>query len=158
MRSHALVQSTPILEAVLQTTPLRCDVSLLLSHAPRTDPFEFQWKGDILLRIPYHWEDDVEMLRHAPSWALDDARAGEGLRVFDFHPIHVLLNSADMGPYEQLKASVPSLGAATIDQVRPLVHEGPGSGTLFAELVAKLGDEGGGDRICDIHAAWEEDR
>ncbi|MCA9588844.1 MAG: hypothetical protein KC657_26190 [Myxococcales bacterium] len=158
VRTHALVQSTPLYDLVLRRTPVRCDVSLLLPHARRLDLVEYQWKGTTLLRLPYHWEDDIEMLRDAPAWDLETAIAGEGYRVFDFHPIHVFLNSADMGPYESLKAAVRPLGAATIEQMQPFVHEGPGPRTVFTALADHLAAHGGGARVRDVYNAWRESR
>lgn len=158
MRTHALVQSTPLFDLVLRRTPIRCDASLLLPHAPRIDLVEYQWRGTTLLRLPYHWEDDIEMLRDRPSWELDDALAGEGFRVFDFHPIHLFLNSADMRPYEALKSSVKPLGAATREQMESFVNRGVGARTVFMALVERLGREGGGERVRDVYTSWKESR
>jgi hypothetical protein len=155
MRTHALVQSTPILEHVLTKTPIRVDVSLFLPRASGLDPVDYQWKGQSLLRIPYFWEDDVEMVRHSPSWDLAPLLdPDEDLRVFAFHPIHVALNSADMAPYEALKRSVQPLQAASPSDLAKHSHNGSGSGTLFRELVKHLEESGDAVRICDIHRDW----
>ena len=155
MRTHALVQSTPILEQVLTTTPIAVDVSLFLPRATGLDPVDYQWKGHSLLRVPYFWEDDVEMVRHCPSWdpapLLDPE---EDLRVFAFHPIHVALNSADMEPYEALKRSVQPLQAVSPSDLAKHTHHGSGSGTLFRALVNLLEQSGEAVRICDIHREW----
>jgi hypothetical protein len=155
MRTHALVQSTPLIDTVLERTSIRCDVSMLLSHARLTEPFEFQWGGTTLLRIPYHWEDDVEMLRDMPAFSFDAASQGEGLRVFAFHPIHVFLNSVDIQPYEALKAAVKPLSAASVDAMAEFVHSGAGSRTVFAALAEYAGTHGGGERVCDVYRAWK---
>lgn len=158
MRTHALVQSTPLIDAVLKRTPVRCDVSMLLSHAPRTEPFEFQWGGTTMLRVPYHWEDDVEMLRDEPSFTLESALRGDGLRVFDFHPIHVMLNSADMKPYEKLKASVKPLSDATLETMKAHSFEGAGSRTVFEALANHVGQTGGGEQVRSVYSRWMDDR
>jgi hypothetical protein len=158
MRTHALVQSTPLFDTVLKKTPVRCDASLLLPHARSTEAVEYQWMGTTMLRVPYHWEDDIEMLRDRPSWSLETALAGEGLRVFDFHPIHVFLNSADMKPYEALKSKVKPLGAATVEAMAPFVHAGEGARTVFAALVEHVGKSGGGERVRDVYNSWKEKR
>ncbi|MBL8678988.1 MAG: hypothetical protein JNK05_07470 [Myxococcales bacterium] len=158
MRTHSLVQSTPLLATVLARTPVRCDATMLLSHAKRTEPFEYQWGGTTMLRVPYHWEDDIEMIRDVPKFSLDDAIAGEGLRVFDFHPIHVFLNSADMKPYEGLKSAVKPLNEATLEAMQPFVYNGAGSRTVFEALAKYAGAHGGGERIGDIYNAWKAGR
>ncbi len=155
MRTHALVQSTPLLDLVIKRTPIRFDLSLLLPHAHNLELVEYQWNGPVLLRLPYHWGDDLEMMRKHPSWKVETALEGDGFRVFDFHPIHVFLNSADMGPYGSLKAAVKPLNAATAEQMRPFVHPGIGSQTVFtalAEHLAKTGSE------CarDVYESWRK--
>lgn len=158
MRTHALVQSTPLLENVLQKTPIRCDASLLLSYASHVEPIEYQWRGTTLLRIPYVWEDDIEMLRDRPRWSTTKALAGRGLRVFDFHPIHVALNSSDFVRYEMLKAAVKPLSHASIEDMRPFVNPARGARTAFVALVEQLSTEGGGLLMRDIYHRWHRRR
>jgi hypothetical protein len=152
------VQSTALLEHVLQSTPIRCDSSLLLSYAGHVEPVEYQWKGTTLLRIPYVWEDDIEMLRDRPSWSTKTALEGRGLRVFDFHPIHVALNSPDSVRYEQLKAAVKPLSGASSEAMRPFVNPGEGARTAFLELVELLSTDGGGLLLRDIYDGWRRAR
>ena len=154
MRTHALVQSTPLLECVLEKTPNRCDASLLLSYASHVEPIEYQWKGTTLLRIPYVWEDDIEMLRDHPRWSTTTALAGGGLRVFDFHPIHVALNSEDFVRYERLKAAVKPLRRASSEDLRPFVNPAFGARSAFRALVDQLSREGGGLLMRDIYHRW----
>lgn len=155
MRSHSTVQSTPLLETVLARTPIETDVSLFLPHTPSLRPVEYRWKGSNLLRIPYYWEDDFEMERATPCWRLKPLLdAGDGLRVFDFHPIHVYLNSADATPYQTLKFRAPRLVEATPMQVARVVQAGEGTRTLFLEVVDFLGSAGGARRIRDIADSW----
>jgi hypothetical protein len=142
MRTHALVQSTPLFDLVLERTAIRTDVSLLLPRAPGLRAVCFEWKGKTLTRIPYLWEDDVEMWRSEPDWRLSSILGlGEGLKVVDFHPIHVFLNSADMAPYQGLKAET-SIDEATPDQLQRHVHAGPGTRTMFLELCAHMAPAG----------------
>lgn len=154
MRTHSLHQSTPIFDVVLSRTPVRVDASLFLPRAQHLAPVDYQWKGKSLLRVPYNWEDDVEMLRHVPSWELGPMLALPGLRIFDFHPIHVHLNSADMAPYEALKRAVPRLNEAGAADIAPHANPGVGSGTAFEALARTLARAGGGVRMRDIQAQW----
>ena len=55
-----------------------------------------------MVKVPYLWEDDVVCLYKDdlnPAAAL----VSDGLRVFDFHPIHVFLNSEDLARYERTR-------------------------------------------------------
>ena len=155
VRTHGLVQSTALLDLMFTTTPVVCDVSVLLPRAPHLQPVKWEWHGQPYWRVPYFWEDDVEMERAEPDWNLAPLLAIPGMKVFDFHPIHVMLNSADMAPYEDLKRAVPRLTEATAADVAARAHAGPGSRTVFAALVAHLA--AGGEsltlaQVLDRHA------
>lgn len=132
MRTHGLVQSSPLLAQIMAQTAITTDVSLFLPHTPYLQPVEYTWQGHSLLRIPYYWEDDFEMERTSPYWHLAPLlAAGEGLKVFDFYPIHVYLNSAEIRPYRALKQRVPNLPTMTSADAAPFVNSGIGARTLF---------------------------
>ncbi len=155
MRTHALVQSTPLLGQIITSTSITTDLSLFLPYMPNISPLEYYWQGRMLLRIPYFWEDDCEMERPKPSWELAPLLSlGEGIKVFDFHPIHIYLNSANMQPYQALKTSVGKLADATTAQTTPLIHQGLGTQTIFLALVKYLADNGKGKMIKEISSQW----
>lgn len=62
-----------------------------------------------MIRVPYFWEDDVHVvaMAHAivPGWNADALLDAPGLKVFDFHPIHVFLNTESMDRYERSRDS-----------------------------------------------------
>lgn len=135
MRTHSLAQSTPLLARVLVTTPIRTDASLLLPRVNGLRPFEQPYDGNVLLRVPFDWEDDVEMEFAAPRW---DARAvlrEPGMRTFNFHPMLAYLNTREMAPYRAVRSSVPKLDALDEKAARPYVSEGTGAGTTLRELI-----------------------
>jgi hypothetical protein len=151
MRSHALVQSSPLMARVLSDTPIVTDVSLFLPRAPSITPVEYRHRGRILTRIPYFWEDDSEMEYDIPCWGMKTILGvDEGLKVFDFHPIHVYLNSADMGPYRWLKSRSPDLSTATEVDAAPLVHGGEGTQSLLLEIIEHLATTGGSSCIREL--------
>jgi len=152
---HGLVQSSPLLELILARTPVKTDVSLFLPHAPHLQPVEYVWQGRSLLRIPFVWEDDDEMERMKPCWHLAPMLAlGEGLKILNFHPIHVFLNSSNIQPYRALNQRVPRLAEATPGDVARYVQDGEGAGTFFAEVIAHLSHLGESSTISDIHEHW----
>jgi hypothetical protein len=156
LRTHALVQSTPILAQVMSETPITADVSLFLPYAPSLRPVEYRVGGQALLRLPYFWEDDDEMQQTTPNWRLSSLLAiGPGLKVFDFHPIHVYMNGADMAPYRRLRSHVPRLQDAGEADVRGLVRSGQGTRSLFLELVEHLSQPGEASlRVRDVVARF----
>jgi hypothetical protein len=148
MRTHDLVQSTSLLRLVLERTPVRVDASLFLPGADLAAPIRYPLAPGPLVRVPYLWEDDAEMLRPEPAWDTWEVAAGtRGLAVFDFHPIHVVLNSADTRAYETLKQR--GLDDATAADVAAVRRHGPGAGTAFTALVEGLA-AGGGRRISEL--------
>lgn len=136
MRTHALVQSTPLLMRVVELSSVMCDFSLFLPHAQYSEPVEYWLNDHCLLRVPYIWEEDFEMYRPIPCWRAGPFLNGvSGLAVFDFHPIHVYLNSPSLEAYEQLKQRVPSLPESTHTDVSDLVWRGEGTRSFLEELL-----------------------
>jgi len=127
---------------------IEVDCSLLLPRHPGLRPVRHVSQGGSLTRVPFIWEDDLEMERDDPIWSVNGLLAlGEGLKVLDFHPVHAWLNSASFAAYAALRGR---LGQVTEDEVAALRHDGPGAATLFAEVVAHLASHGGGRRVADV--------
>jgi len=149
MRTHSLVQSSPLLGEILQRTPVEIDVSLFLPHVPNLQPFEYHANDKSLLRVPYFWEDDYETGRPKPIWRFSSLASSEGLKVFDFHPIHVYLNSHNLDAYSQLKrqgynADIPP------KLIRKYIQQGEGTQTMFMDIVLELSRYGYSNFISDI--------
>ena len=132
MRTHALVQSTPILAEVLERTPIRIDVSLFLPRARDVTPVRYPWRGRTLLRVPYVWEDDVELENGTLGDDVDELLDAPGLKVLDFHPAHVFLNSTSIDAYRRVSHGLPDVDLA------PHVQEGDGVGTVFRAVLARV--------------------
>ena len=154
MRTHALVQSTPLLTCVLNETPIAYDLSLYLPRAFWARPVEYSVGDRLLVRIPYVWEDDFEMAMPDPDWTLpsicDD---GERLTVLDFHPIHIYLNSETMAPYAELKQRHRSLSTIKQEAIDPFVTEGEGTRAAFGRAIARL--SGAGERVSEYGGRWQ---
>ena len=62
-----------------------------------------------LIRVPFFWEDDIHCMELsnglAAGWDVHDwLMCDTDPRVFNFHPIHVFLNTEDMSRYEAARA------------------------------------------------------
>ena len=55
-----------------------------------------------LIKVPYFWEDDVHCLLD-PKPSVTALATRPGLRVFDFHPIHIFLNTEKLARYEEAR-------------------------------------------------------
>jgi Polysaccharide deacetylase len=158
VRSHAVVQSSPILELMINRTPLMVDSTLFLPHVSHIHPIEYEHFGGVLLRIPFFWSDDYEVGKKPPQWDLMPYLEVEGLKVFDFHPIHVYLNSDDERPYQKLKQERVSLNEITPQMASPYIQNGRGAQTLLMNLLDYLGGTGRSLRLSDIYDHWRGER
>ena len=155
VRTHSLVQSTPLLGAILAQTPIVIDGSLFLPGAAWLRPVEYRSAGKTLLRLPFYWEDDVEMQQPTSHWRLNALLGVEpGLKVFAFHPLHVFLNSDAVVRYEALKGRHSKISELSESEAARLVRPGPGAGTLFTEILEFMADRGGGLRFQDVLRRW----
>lgn len=150
-RTHGLFQSTPLLDLIVRRTSIRIDVSLFLPHFANLYPFRYRMNGRELWRVPYLWEDDFEMERRTPWWHLDPLIALDGLKVLDFHPMHVYLNSNQMAAYRSCAQSVPSLKELKPGGAEEFINKAEdGTQTLFREVLSFLNAQKQSARIFDL--------
>ena len=157
LRTHGLLQSTPLLAQIMRETNIETDASLYLPRAATVRPIDYQWGKKSILRVPHFWEDDFEMERTAPCWRLAPLLAETaGLRVFDFHPIHIYLNSSTTDAYRRLKQKAANLSAVSEEQAAALAQTPTGTQMLFRELTEHLSQTGESLRMRDIHEHWRQ--
>jgi hypothetical protein len=137
MRTHDLYQSTSLFKLIgTEYRAIETDVSVLLFLHPGLRPVTHRVSETCMTRLPFFWEDDIAAMD--PNW---DWRSGlpesVGLRIFDFHPVHIALNTADLANYEALKAALRSRSLHEADQreFRPFRHQGEGTLTFFRRLI-----------------------
>jgi len=157
IRTHCLVQSTPLLRELREEHGLCYELSLLLPEAANLAPHELHFPESSLLRFPTFWCDDVEMDHPRPNFSFDDPKYHvPGLKIFCLHPIHIALNSADKSAYEELKAG-RNIAELTLDDIAPHVRDAdPGAGTLFRELIAFIAtsQSGPGLTVSELAEKW----
>lgn len=94
--SHAMVCSTPLLD-LFRRCSFRYDRNLLCYRVAEMKPF-YHHNG--LLRLPVFWEDDIWFTvepgaRFTAAWL----PAGDYRCIFNFHPIHLYLNTTSRAHY-----------------------------------------------------------
>ncbi|MCA9523213.1 MAG: hypothetical protein KC609_19690 [Myxococcales bacterium] len=97
----------------------------------------YDWSG--LARLPLFWEDDVHMIYFDRDVSLQRLELQRpGLKVFNFHPVHLYLNSREMAYYTEHKEAIrdPRRGPELRQRSEPGVR------TLFSELVAWAREQG----------------
>jgi hypothetical protein len=87
-----------------------------------------------LIEVPAYYADYFDMAAHATGFEVSGLRLdAPGLKVFDFHPNLVFLNSPDEAHY---------LGTKTFyhdpDRLLAARHPGKGVRTLFVDLLAEV--------------------
>ena len=155
VRSHGLMQSTHLLHELGRREGLCVDLSLYLHHYRNAVPCGFAYRGATLLRLPHVWEDDMEMECSDADWRLDPILRLDGLKILDFHPVHVFLNCPTGEAYEACKRMEP-VGADAEPSAHALRRKGVGPATMFREALAYLADRAGGERISDLAARIDE--
>jgi hypothetical protein len=136
LRTHALVQSSPLFHRIFSAFPqLRHDLSLFMYGFPVVAPFEWHFGGCRFTRINYNWEDDAAFFDPGFDWATP--RFHGPLTIYDFHPIHVALNSCDESNYGQLKASQAGKPLWTVAEktLQAHVNHRPGARTFLQAVV-----------------------
>jgi hypothetical protein len=152
IRTHGLVQSSDLLDLVTEGGAIEIDSSLYVPWRD-TPPFDHYSRGRRLLRVPFMFEDDLEMRRPLPDWTVQALRAlPGGCAVLNFHPVHVFLNSSDMSSYGRLRARFPILSEAQEDVARRLVQPGVGTATMFAAVTQHLQTTGASQFIGDLRS------
>lgn len=104
VRSHSMTQSTGLLQA-FASAGLTHDVNHFIpaSAGVELKPWAL-WNG--MVRVPYCWEDDIFCIYRQQGVAEPDVTETAnriGLRIFDFHPIHVFLNTESINRYEHTR-------------------------------------------------------
>lgn len=103
VRSHHMTQSSTLLN-LFRSKGLThdCNHFIPMTAGITLKPW-LLWND--MVRVPYSWEDDI-MCIYGQQQSLPDMSdllSREGLMVFDFHPIHVYLNTEDLQRYERTR-------------------------------------------------------
>ena len=96
----------------------------------------YDWSG--LVRLPIYWEDDVQSIYFGDRYDLAVLNlARKGMKVFNFHPIHLFLNTRDVREYRAVKSQLKEERDARKHQ-----KSGRGIRTLFLELLREIEKSG----------------
>lgn len=129
-------------------------------YEPKLRPFRHPWG---VWEMPIYYMDNMDFwmntnwpgLNHEPfsRRVIETAVHGTDLYVFDFHPIHIALNTRTAEDYQRVKAAIVDHGASPFD----LAVDGSGTRTFFEELCVRMVDAGLASRGCsdalDAYAA-----
>jgi len=99
VRSHSMLQSSGLLN-LFSERGLIYESNYFLPYYKNVQPI-LLWNN--MLRLPYIWEDDVHWLYNRSFEKMDIDLQAKGLKIFNFHPIHIFLNTLGQKHYLQAK-------------------------------------------------------
>jgi hypothetical protein len=130
VRSHSTTQNSGLLDLFARRgLTHECNAFIPVQAGMALKPWRL-WSD--LTRVPYSWEDDVACLYgpESDAWPMSRLVGLAGIKVFDFHPVHIFLNTEHMDRYRK------TLGWHYAPQeLRAHIYEGEGSRTRFLELL-----------------------
>lgn len=155
VRTHAMFYSASLSRMFALDFGLETDSSIFLGEMPHIIPYEVFYGDKTFIRMPYFWSDDGEMsIKQSPSFKFRSENYNmPGLKILDFHPIHVFLNSEQMDNYNLLKAKY-DVKDCTAGEVEPFINNGKGSGTLLREIIRENPNPDGFKTISEIAEEW----
>ena len=138
MRTHSLLQSSRILEYTANLTNIKNDVSLFLPFSRELPITTINFPNTTLTRLPFSWEDDEAMCRPNWDWKVETwPGQNNGRFVWNFHPIHVILNTSRFDSYAELIKFLGDRPLFELKESEALRFREGGDGTLtyFRELL-----------------------
>ena len=149
LRCHALIDATPIL-VTAREMGFRADMNLFIPLSSGICAYSFyHFSG--LKRLPFFYEDDAWTLEPGhPSVERHILSGGAGLKIFNFHPIHLYLNTETMERYNKAKPYYHEF-----DKLAPYVNHGEEFGSRdFLQKTVQLGRENG-IRFGKVEEIWD---
>ena len=148
LRTHSLVQSSRLFHEIFGRFPqLTTDISLLMHKARHVQRCRWGFNGVSFDRILYNWEDDAEFDSQDFDYTTP-AFYGD-LTIYDFHPIHVHLNSRTADSYQNLRNSLGArhLTSASTSEIERHRNPQPGS---FNFITAVLDSDAKSIALADV--------
>lgn len=100
VRSHSMVQSSRLVDLLHRKgLVFECNNFIPEQSGIILKPWRL-WNG--MVKIPHFWEDDAECIYKSGA-TYSSLLERDGIKVFDFHPIHVYLNTEDLARYDQTR-------------------------------------------------------
>lgn len=120
-RSHSLHQNERLLQMLCERYGVRVDCSLYLPGCPGQGLHRLRYSegGPELLRVPHVFQDNMHLAGRFPFSRERLFADAPGIKVVNFHPIHIALNTTSLADYYALCASHPVCAIAR-DQVPAL--------------------------------------
>ena len=111
VRTHRRIQSPSVLWS-LKKFNMMYDSSVLLFKTPDIVPHKIYFNnGESLERIPYFWEDAEECKNGGNFNFYDSDYHVNGIKIFNFHPVHIFINSCSVDDYNNMRINKNKKGS-----------------------------------------------
>lgn len=141
VRMHGLFQSSNILKTMAVDFNLKNDISTFLWDTPYIIPTYLKFGNNkILVRIPYFWAEQEEMIRRDAFVLGGRFLDWVGLKIFNFHPIYIYLNSLSMKTHDEIKKKY-HYPMCDEKHISSYVHNGRGVYKFFIQLIDQILEE-----------------
>lgn len=101
VRSHSITQNSIIIKA-FSDKGLRYDCNDFIPIDSEIELKPWFLLEEKLIKAPYFWEDDIYFAQN-DNWDIQEYINYKGIKIFDFHPIHVFLNTENIARYNNYK-------------------------------------------------------
>lgn len=141
MRTHGLYGSYGLFREIKREFPqISADCSIFLPGVANLQPFPLYFHDCTapLIRVPLWLSDMAASATPGFSWDMD-VTSMPGLKVLNFHPIHVALNSRSPASYSVMKArlSTTPLSEVSRRDAAPFVNSEAGVRTFLEGILRK---------------------
>lgn len=132
MRTHGLMTSSAWLLQASSKFNIKYDFSCFLPYTTSIVPHNFKYQDSQIKRIPYNWEDDVEVFAQNPfTYKFSKFKH----LVLDFHPIHICLNTYTFDNYIALLSLGKNLQELNKSEVEKFREKGKLGTSVFFENI-----------------------
>ncbi len=101
VRSHSTTNSSKLLE-IFQEYDIQFDCNYIIPYHVTDKIAPWRLWND-MTRIPYYYSDDLSLAYNLVDESMPQISEREGLKVFDFHPVHIYLNTDSIATYEKTR-------------------------------------------------------
>lgn len=133
LRSHRMHISTPLRERFVEYG-IEYESNYMAYRVDGIEPFGMP-EGTV--QFPVYWMDDIWFRHEGDRLNPATLVAGDGLKVFDFHPPHVYFNTPSAAYYQRHKSRMWE-----DPPVERLRHDGYGVRDAFLDLLEYVDDHG----------------
>lgn len=133
VRSHSLMSHSTLFD-LISSRGLKFESNFFIPHQSGIPLKPFMHWDNKLTRVPFGWEDDI----HCYDFDRYDADSvirnmGDGIKIFNFHPIHIFLNTERVERYTEAKGFL-----SQHEKLKTFKNPGLGTETFLSDLIQRF--------------------